>query len=91
MKLDNNVLYIMAQNNYGEVTRQIVMPNSYKHQALQLAHSLPSAGQGGVQVTLARCQIFFILGWYEKKMLRIIAKHVWYVIALSDWGALQHH
>ena len=32
MKLDNNVLYIMAQNNYGEVTRQIVMPNSYKHQ-----------------------------------------------------------
>ena len=45
----------MAQNHYGEVTRQIVMSNSYKHQALQLAHSLLSAGNGGVQVTLARC------------------------------------
>ena len=58
MKLDNNIPYRKAQNNYGEVTKQIVMPNSYKHQALQLAHSLPSAGYGGVQVTLARCQKF---------------------------------
>ena len=42
----------MAQNNYGEVTRQIVMPNYYKHQVLQLAHSLPSARHGDVlQVT----------------------------------------
>ena len=48
----------MAQHNYGEVTRQIVMPYSYKHQALQLALSLSSAGHGGVQVTLVRCQNF---------------------------------
>ena len=80
----------MAQNNYGEVTRQIVMPNFYKHLALQLAHSLPSTGHGGVQVTLAECQNFsYWIGML--KMLRIIAKHVWYVIILSDWGTLQHH
>ena len=49
MKLDNNVLYRMAQNNYGEVTSQIIIPNSYKHQALHLAHTRLCAGHGGAQ------------------------------------------
>ena len=45
--------------------RQIVMPNSYKHQALKLAHSMLPAGHVGVQVTLARCQKFSY--WYGMK------------------------
>ena len=31
MNVDNDVLYKLTKNNYGEMTRQIVMPNSYKH------------------------------------------------------------
>ena len=30
------VLHKMAQNIYGEVSRQIIIPNSYKHQVLYL-------------------------------------------------------
>ena len=52
------MLYRLIKNNYGEMTRQTVMPNSYKHQALKLAHSMLPTGHGGVQVTLARCQKF---------------------------------
>ena len=37
MNLDNNVLYRMAQNNYGEVTHQIIIFNSYRHQAMHLS------------------------------------------------------
>ena len=40
------------------MTRRIAMPNSYKHQALKLAHFMLPAGHGIVQVTLARCQKF---------------------------------
>ena len=58
MNLDNDVLHRLTKNNYGEMTRQIVMPNSYKQQALKLAHAMLPAGHRGVQVTLARCQKF---------------------------------
>ena len=56
MHLDNDVLYRVTNNSYGELTRQIVVPESYTNQAMHLAHSLPTAGHGGVQITLARCR-----------------------------------
>ena len=58
ISVDENSLYRVAQNNYGQLTRQIVVPDSYIHQALFPAHSLPTACHRGVQVTLARCQQF---------------------------------
>ena len=58
MNVDNNVLYRLTKTSYGEMTRQIVMPNSYKHHALKIEHSMLTAGYVGVQVTLTRCQKF---------------------------------
>ena len=69
MNVDNNVLYRLTKNNYGEMTRQIVMPNSYKHQALKLTHSMLPAGHGDVQIILVISYLMskvFILDWYEK-------------------------
>ena len=65
LKLENDVLYRVAQNSYGELTRQVIVPDSYKYQVLRLAHSLPTAGHGGVQITLARCKKFSY--WPEMK------------------------
>lgn len=58
LKLQNDILYRVAYTAYGEITRQVIIPESYVQEALHLGHSLPTAGHGGVQVTLARCQKF---------------------------------
>ena len=58
LRVENDILYRVATNDYGEQIRQVIIPDSYKHQVLRLAHSLPTAGHGGVQMTLARCKKF---------------------------------
>ena len=66
MNVDNNILYRSSKNNYGEMTRQIAMPNSYKHQALKLAHSMLPAGHGGCASYISKMSKVFILVRYEK-------------------------
>ena len=58
LSLENNILYRVTYNAYGELTRQIIIPESYVKPALHLGHSLPTEGHGGEQVTLNRCQRF---------------------------------
>ena len=57
-EIHNDVLYKKGESNYGEQRRQIIVPDEYKNTALNLAHSLPTAGHGGMHVTLARLQKF---------------------------------
>ena len=58
LRVENDVLYRVATNDYGELILQVIILDSYKHQVLRLAHSLPTGGHGGVQMTLARCKKF---------------------------------
>ena len=58
LALEDNILYRITHNAYGELTRQILIPDSYIQVAMHLGHSLPTAGHGGVKVTLNRCQNF---------------------------------
>ena len=58
MTVEEDILYRVATTNYGERTRQIMVPKSYKNQVLRLAHSQPTAGHGGAKITLARARRF---------------------------------
>ena len=58
MEVDKDILYRVSRNSYGDITRQVVIPDAYKRQVLRLAHTLPTAGHGGEQITLARARKF---------------------------------
>ena len=53
LRVENDVLYRVATNDYGELILQVIIPDSYKHQVLRLAHSLSTGGHGSVQMTLS--------------------------------------
>ena len=58
MIVEEDILYRVATNDYDEMTRQIMVPKSYIKHVLRLAHSQPTAGHGGVKITLARARRF---------------------------------
>ena len=53
----NKILYRKLTSIYGETTYAIVLSSpEYIEKALFLSHSSPTAGHGGIKVTLARCK-----------------------------------
>lgn len=56
--LQDGILYHTHVNIYDQLDTRVVIPDSYKNTALYLAHCLPLAGHGGVQVTLERLKKF---------------------------------
>ena len=58
LRVEEGLLYRIKRNSYEEESRAIVLPPEYSLRAITLAHAVPTAGHGGVKVTLARCQKF---------------------------------
>ena len=58
LTIQNGLLARRSVGNYGKELVQIVVPLPQRQNALKLAHSLPTAGHGGLHVTLERLHRF---------------------------------
>ena len=63
MTVDNNILYRQSKNNYGEMIRQIVMPNS----SFETGTFCANCRACGCTSYISKMSRVFILVRYEKE------------------------